>query len=116
MDNKNLRAMELLQRNLPIFNALGNPVRQRIMLLLSDDVSKNVAQLTKQTGLARPTVSHHIKILKKAGLLTVHRKGVNYYYTPQYSTPLKSLREFISFIEKIEKTGGTIAKITKTDR
>lgn len=108
--------MELLRQNLPIFNALGNPVRQRIMLLLSDDVSKNVTQLAKQTGLTRPTVSYHIKILKNAGLLAVKRQGVNYHYTPHYATPLKALREFVSFLEQIEKNGGAGAKTTQTNR
>lgn len=116
MIDKSRQAVALLRKNLPIFIALGNPTRQRIMMLLSDGTHRNVAELAKETGLARPTVSHHIKILKKAGLLIVSKQGVNYYYSPQYSTPLKSLREFVSFLEKIENKEETDAETTQKNR
>lgn len=41
----------------------------------------NVREITKRTSLSRPAVSHHLKILKTAGLIDVHREGTcNYYY------------------------------------
>ena len=35
----------------------------------------NVREITEQTSLSRPAVSHHLKILKTAGLIDVHREG-----------------------------------------
>lgn len=41
----------------------------------------NVREITERTSLSRPAVSHHLKILKTAGLINVHREGTcNYYY------------------------------------
>ena len=41
----------------------------------------NVREITERTSLSRPAVSHHLKILKTAGLIDVHREGTcNYYY------------------------------------
>lgn len=41
----------------------------------------NVREITERTSLSRPAVSHHLKILKTAGLISVHREGTcNYYY------------------------------------
>lgn len=38
-------------------------------------------EITERTSLSRPAVSHHLKILKTAGLIDVHREGTcNYYY------------------------------------
>ena len=41
----------------------------------------NVKEITEYTSLSRPAVSHHLKILKDAGLISVRREGTcNYYY------------------------------------
>ena len=41
----------------------------------------NVREITERTSLSRPAVSHHLKILKTSGLISVHREGTcNYYY------------------------------------
>ena len=48
--------------------ALGDPTRQRIMLLLSRE-RLNVSALADRFHLSRPAVSHQIKVLLDAGLL-----------------------------------------------
>ncbi|MGN0467273.1 MAG: ArsR/SmtB family transcription factor [Acutalibacteraceae bacterium] len=40
-----------------------------------------VGEITERTNLSRPAVSHHLQILKKAGLVKLRREGTkNYYY------------------------------------
>ena len=48
----------------------------------------NVMEITKKTNLSRPAISHHLKILKDAGLVGIQKEGTsNYYYmTIQSST------------------------------
>lgn len=41
----------------------------------------NVKEITEMTRLSRPAISHHLKILKDAGLVSVRQEGTaNYYY------------------------------------
>jgi DNA-binding transcriptional ArsR family regulator len=54
--------------------ALGDPTRQRIMLLLSRE-RLNVGELADRFHLSRPAVSHQIKVLLDAGLLVQERDG-----------------------------------------
>jgi len=54
--------------------ALGDPIRQQILLLLSRE-RLNVSQLTDRVHLSRPAVSHQIKVLADAGLLVQERLG-----------------------------------------
>ena len=66
-----------------VFVALGDENRQNIffVLLENDKVGMRVPDITKKTHLSRPAVSHHLKILKEAGLVSMHRdKTMNYYY------------------------------------
>jgi DNA-binding transcriptional ArsR family regulator len=57
-----------------ILVALGDPVRQQMLLLLSRQ-ELNVSELTERSHLSRPAVSHQIKILADAGLLLQQRRG-----------------------------------------
>lgn len=66
-----------------VFVALGDENRQNIFLVLleNDKVGMRVPDITKKTHLSRPAVSHHLKILKEANLVSMHRnKTMNYYY------------------------------------
>jgi ArsR family transcriptional regulator len=53
--------------------ALGDPVRLKIVCLLPKSPNcehrNNVSQLSELLGLTQPTISHHLKILKQAGLI-----------------------------------------------
>ncbi len=71
---------------MPLFIALGDETRLTIIEALTghkpfDSHGLNVNQLTERTHLSRPAVSHHLKILKDAGLVNARREGTaNYYY------------------------------------
>ena len=65
------------------FVAQGDETRQQIFIALleHETVGMRVPEITKRTHLSRPAVSHHLRILKDAGLVNVHRQGtMNYYY------------------------------------
>ncbi len=58
-----------------IFNALGDPNRQDILIMLETEGPLNVLQITERLNLARPTISHHLKILSNAVLLRSTKKS-----------------------------------------
>ncbi len=62
--------------------AVADPTRLRLLSLVSAhaDGEACVCDLTEPVGLTQPTVSHHLKILVDAGLLTREKRGVWSYY------------------------------------
>jgi ArsR family transcriptional regulator, arsenate/arsenite/antimonite-responsive transcriptional repressor len=64
-----------------VFKALGDPSRVRIVNLLARNPEPVcVCELTPAIGLSQPTVSHHLKKLVQAGLLTREQRGIWAYY------------------------------------
>jgi ArsR family transcriptional regulator len=74
-----LDAAERLART---FKALGDPARVRLLSLIAADAEGEacVCDLTDPVGLSQSTVSHHLKQLVEAGLLTREQRGKWAYY------------------------------------
>lgn len=72
-------AAEVLAR---IFKALGDPTRVRLLSLIAAHAGAEacVCDLTDPVGLSQPTVSHHLKQLVEAGLITREQRGKWAYY------------------------------------
>jgi len=62
--------------------ALADPARLRLISLVAASAGKEacVCDLVEPVGLSQPTVSHHLKVLVDAGLLTREKRGVWSYY------------------------------------
>lgn len=60
--------------------ALADETRQKIMRICCCE-SLSVNDIVDQTGVTQPTVSHHLKILREAGLVKVARRGKEIYYS-----------------------------------
>jgi len=66
------------------FKALGDPVRLRLLsLITSADGETCVCDLTTAFDLTGPTISHHLKVLREAGLVGSERRGTWVYYWPR---------------------------------
>ncbi len=65
-----------------LFKALGDPTRVLLLSIVAAAEGQEacVCDLTEPTGLAQPTVSHHLKILTEAGFLSRSRRGSWAYY------------------------------------
>jgi ArsR family transcriptional regulator len=65
-----------------VFKALGDPVRLRLLSMIAswggDEVC--VCELTPAFELSQPTISHHLKLLRLAGLIDCERRGTWVYY------------------------------------
>jgi DNA-binding transcriptional ArsR family regulator len=60
--------------------AIADETRQHIMKLCCCQ-RLTVSDITAQTGVSQPTVSHHLAILRDAGLVTAEREGRETYYS-----------------------------------
>lgn len=65
-----------------IFKALGDPTRVRLLSMIAarPDREACICDLIAPVGLSQPTVSHHVKQLVEAGLLTREQRGRWAYY------------------------------------
>ena len=61
------------------FKALSEPTRLRVVLALTDEC-RPVSDIAHATGLPQPSVSHHLRILRDAGIARPDRKGNQVYY------------------------------------
>ena len=77
------------------FVALGDETRQNIIIALleSDKIGMRVGEITNKTYLSRPAVSHHLKILKEANIISMYKKGtMNFYYINADKTIWKEIK------------------------
>ncbi|MDL4813415.1 ArsR/SmtB family transcription factor [Actinomadura opuntiae] len=66
----------------PLFKAIADPVRLRLLSLIAchEGGEACVCDLTAAFDLTAPTISHHLKVLKQAGLIDSERRGTWVYY------------------------------------
>lgn len=65
-----------------LFKAMADPVRLRLLSLIASHGGGEacVCDLTDAFELTAPTISHHLKLLRQAGLITGERRGTWIYY------------------------------------
>ena len=62
-----------------LLTALADPMRQDLVQLLAR-AELNVGEIAERVTLSRPTVSHHLNLLRRAGLVRVRKQGREMYY------------------------------------
>ncbi len=64
------------------FKAVGDPTRLRLLTLIAahEGGEACVCDLTDAFALSGPTISHHLKVLREAGLIAGDRRGTWIYY------------------------------------
>jgi DNA-binding transcriptional ArsR family regulator len=86
----------LFRRSQTLLGALGDQSRQQIItLLLSGPEPTAVNDIAARVGLSQPAVSHHLRILKEAGIVIAERSGKQRLYSlavgPRTFEPLADL-------------------------
>lgn len=73
-----------------VFQSLSDPTRRRLYEHLAMDGEQNVRALTEFAGTSQPTVSNHLALLKRAGLVIDRHEGRQTHYraTPDGLKPL----------------------------
>jgi DNA-binding transcriptional ArsR family regulator len=97
------RIKQLFEMSLPLFDALGDPIRQQLIILMIDGSRKSVAELASETNVTRSTVSHHLKVLKEAHIITSEKIGTKIFYFPKMGEYFKPVRELVEIVVAMEK-------------
>jgi ArsR family transcriptional regulator len=86
---------EQAERIAKVAKALGDPIRLQLVDVLKKHAGKVcVCELTPLFDVGQPTVSHHLKVLRDAGIVDSERKGLWAYY---YVRP-EAVEEFTGWL------------------
>ena len=83
----------------PVFDALGDKYRQDIVMLLAQDEHLNVTQIAERMPLSRPAISHHLKVLLHADLISFERVSRENFYSLTLDSALADLRKLVEQAE-----------------
>ncbi|CDR23609.1 ArsR/SmtB family transcription factor [Staphylococcus schweitzeri] len=91
--------LEIFKRGTKILNILQDEKRQQILVLLCKEKQLTVNQITLLLPISRPAVSHHLKLMLNAGILSVSQVGLERYYSSDLEDTLDWLKELTSSLE-----------------
>lgn len=81
-----------------LFKALNDETRRRIIELLKDK-DMNAGEIADEFNISKPSISHHLDILKRADLLTSEKKG----QFIEYSLNTSILEDLLTWIITLKK-------------
>lgn len=82
-----------------VFNAIAEPRRREILELLARGRPQAVGELVEALQIPQPAVSKHLSVLRKVGVVSVHRRGQHRLYELNPSE-LKPVHDWITLFEK----------------
>lgn len=86
-----------------IFKALADPSRRKMLQLLKDkDLS--AGEIAEHFNMAKPSISHHLSLLKQADLVLSEKQGQNVIYSLNLTTFQEALSFFFDIINKEENS------------
>ncbi|AMY05867.1 transcriptional regulator [Staphylococcus condimenti] len=91
--------LEIFKRGTRILNILQDEKRQQILVLLCKEKQLTVNEITSLLPISRPAVSHHLKLMLDAGLLSVTQTGLERYYSSDLDDTLEWLKELTNSLE-----------------
>lgn len=84
-----------------VFKALSDPSRRKILQLLKER-DMTAGEIAECFDISKPSISHHLNLLKQADLVSDERQGQNIYYSLNTTVFQEVLSFFINFIDKEE--------------
>jgi DNA-binding transcriptional ArsR family regulator len=100
MNKDYMKAIPTAWRNVSrVFTALGDEHRQRILLTFEPGERLNVGQIVEVSTLSRSAVSHHLKILREAGVLGSEKIGKEVYFWLNKKQVRESLAAVMDYLK-----------------
>lgn len=93
------QAIDVFRECIPLFNALSDPARQDIILLLAEREPLSVNEIAEHSNLSRPAISHHLKIMRDIHLVNIEQKGTQRYYSLSLDQSVLQLKQLIKIVE-----------------
>ena len=94
------RLAEEFKASQKVMTALGDEMRQHLILIMMQSgecTGLRVGEIAEKTRLSRPAVSHHLQILKDAGIVKMRREATrNYYY---FDADMEAFNQLIEMLQ-----------------
>jgi len=92
-----------------LLTAIGDETRQHLileMMKMGKCSGVRVVEITEKTNLSRPAVSHHLQIMKDAGIVKVRKEGtMNFYY---FDPEMEALERLIATLQLAKEISGEL--------
>ncbi|MHB8800661.1 MAG: autorepressor SdpR family transcription factor [Thermoanaerobaculia bacterium] len=88
-----------------VFKALADPTRRRILEYLREG-DLNAGEIAERFDMTKPSISHHLSLLKQAGLVEDTRHGQNIVYSLDTTVFQEALRFLLGMTERKGKSRG----------
>jgi DNA-binding transcriptional ArsR family regulator len=99
MNRNYLRAIPKEWRTISkVYAALGDEHRQRILLTFSPGERLNVGQIVDVSTLSRTAVSHHLRVLREAGVLESRKVGKEVYFWINKTFLIEAMETVVGYI------------------
>ena len=90
----------------PFFKAFCNPIRAQIIEFLLGG-ERCVCEMTGPLDQSQPLVSHHLALLRDAGLVRLRNEGTRTYYSIDWERFDGDLRDFLDYVQRLRDTPAT---------
>ena len=97
-------SIDILNDCIPMFEALKDPTRQQIVVHLLQHGPQTVGEISQASPLSRTAVSHHVKLLEQAGLLSITKVATRRICQVRSDEALGLLKGLIVALESDIKT------------
>lgn len=87
-----------------VFKALADPTRRRILEYLREG-DLNAGEIAERFDMTKPSISHHLSLLKQARLVQDVRHGQNIVYSLDTTVFQEALRFLLGMTERKKKNG-----------
>jgi DNA-binding transcriptional ArsR family regulator len=96
-----MRAIPREWRNIAkVYSALGDEHRQRILLTFAPGERLNIGQVVEVSTLSRTAVSHHLRILREAGVLQSQKEGKEVYFWINKPFLIDAMQTVVDYIKR----------------
>lgn len=92
--------MDLLRECIPAFFILSDENRHKILNILVNEGRQNVNGLTGRLHLSRPAVSHHLKLMLDAGMVSVEQTGKERFYSANLKQSIDKIEEMLELLRR----------------
>ena len=100
MNRNYMRAIPKEWRNIAkVYTALGDEHRQRILLTFEPGERLNVGQIVAVSTLSRSAVSHHLRLLREAGVLQSQKEGKEVYFWINKAFLVEAMETVVDYIK-----------------
>ncbi len=95
-----------------MYEALADPTRRAILRALRDG-SRTAGELSAPFALSKPTLSHHLKVLREAGLVRAEKRGTQIVYTLSANVLEELAAELLELAADASRASRTLARSKK---